>query len=171
MRLFIIILFCYLGANISFAQQRDLEIPYTQADRDRLVRVETRLDNVDKRLDGIESALGDVRTEMRDGQVSLRKEIRDGQASLRKEMQEGQAELRNSINNLIYSIFGLISVLIALVIWDRRTAIRPVASALETEKETVKEEVRYRKRLIKVLKVAAEKDANIREAMKHAGLL
>ena len=135
--------------SISFAQQSDLEIPYTQTDRDRLVRVETRLDNVDKRLDQIDRSLADIRREMR----------------------EGQAELRNLIYGLIYSIFGLVGVLVALVIWDRRTAIRPVASALDMEKERVSDEVRIRKKMVKALKEAAEKDSNIREALKHAGLL
>ncbi len=153
MKRFISILLLSLMTSVSFAQQHDLEIPYTQADRDRLVRVETRLDNVEKSLD------------------NLRVEIREGQASLRKEMQDGQTELRNLIYGLIYSIFGLIGVLVALVIWDRRTAIRPVASALDLEKERVNDEVRLRKKMMKALKEAAEKDTNIREAMKHAGLL
>ena len=100
MKGFISILLLSLLTSFSFAQQSELEVPYTQADRDRLVRVETRLDNVEKRLD-----------------------------NLRVELREGQASIRNLIYGLIYSIFGLIGVLVALVIWDRRTAIRPVTSA------------------------------------------
>ncbi|MBI9063201.1 MAG: hypothetical protein JEZ14_14565 [Marinilabiliaceae bacterium] len=142
MKRFISILLLSFVMSLSFAQQHELEIPYTQADRDRLVRVETRLDNVEKSMD-----------------------------NLRVELREGQASIRNLIYGLIYSIFGLIGVLVALVIWDRRTAIRPVASALDLEKERVSDEVRIRKKLIKALKEAAEKDTNIREAMKHAGLL
>lgn len=149
MRVISIIILVVLSISLSFSQEKEVVIPYTQADRDRLVRVEKRLDNVEKSLE------------------ALRVDVKDGQAALRKEMQDGQAELRN----LIYSIFGLIGVLVALVIWDRRTAIKPVASRLEDEQLKVKEETRYRKQLIKVLRQAAEKDANIREAMKHAGLL
>jgi len=39
------------------------------------------------------------------------------------------------------------------------------------EKERVRDVVRIRKKMMKALKEAAEKDTNIREAMKHAGLL
>ncbi len=153
MRFISIVILFVLSMSISFSQEKEVVIPYTQADRDRMVRVETRLDNVEKSLD------------------DLRVEVREGQAALRKEMQEGQAELRNMIAGLIYSIFGLIGVLIALVIWDRRTAIKPVSSALDMEKQRVSEEIRFRKRVVKALKEAAEKDNNIREALKHAGLL
>ena len=153
MRLLAFILILFVSAQVSFGQEKEVVIAYTQADRDRMVRVETRLDNVEKSLD------------------ALRTDVKEGQVNLRKEMREGQAELRTSINNLIYAIFGLIGILVALVIWDRRTAIRPVVSALELEKERVSDEVRLRKKMIKALKEAAEKDSNIREALKHAGLL
>ena len=96
-----ITIFLFVFNAFMFSQQNEVEIPYTQADRDRMVRVETRLDN-------------------------LEREVREGQASLRDQI----SELRVSINGLTYSIFGLVGVLVALVIWDRRTLVRPVTAEL-----------------------------------------
>jgi len=149
MRVLSFIVLFVLSLSLAFSQEKEVVIPYTQADRDRMVRVETRLDNVDERLNRMDITLKDIRTEV----------------------QNGQAELRSLIHGLIYFIFGLIGVLIALVIWDRRTLIRPVTAELTEEKAKLKEEVRFRKQLMKVLKDASEKDSNIRDAMKHTGLL
>ena len=79
--------------------------------------------------------------------------------------------MRNSINNLTYSIFGLIGVFIAVLVWDRRKTLYPVLQQMDTEKEKLQSEVKHRKKIDEFLKELSKKDKKVHEAMKHAGLL
>jgi hypothetical protein len=116
---FILVVSC-----ISYGQ----EVPYTQQDRERLVRVETkveegnkainqRFDDFNKRLDDTNQRINDLREEM---------------SALRTFMLWGFGIL-----------FGGIGGLITIVIWDRRTAISPVIRKNEAlqEQERVVEKI------------------------------
>ena len=52
-----IVLLVVLILNMLSMKAQDLPIPYTQTDRDRLVRVETKVEGLDKRMEIFESHL------------------------------------------------------------------------------------------------------------------
>ena len=152
MRNVVVILFLMLSANI-FSQKKDVVVPYTLADRERLVRVEVRLDNVEKRLDKIE------------------KKIEEGDRSIREDLGNEIRQIRNAIWGLVYAMLALTGVFVAVLVWDRRKTLYPVLKRMETEEARLDDEIAYRKKVDKFLKDLSKKDKKIQEAMKHAGLL
>ena len=152
MRKVIIISFLMLSANV-FSQKKDVVVPYTLADRERLVRVEVRLDNVEKRLDRIE------------------KKIVEGDRSIREDLGNEIRQIRNAIWGLVYAMLALTGVFVAVLVWDRRKTLYPVLKRMETEGARLDDEIAYRKKVDKFLKDLSKKDKKIQEAMKHAGLL
>jgi chaperonin cofactor prefoldin len=138
----IVILFLILLSGNVFSQKKDVDVSYSLADRERMIRVEVRLDNMEKRMDRLETKL-----------------------------ENGNSELRKAMNNLTYSIFGIIGVFIAVLVWDRRKTLYPVLKQMETADERLQEEIQHRKKIDKFLKDLSGKDKKVLEAMKHAGLL
>ncbi len=125
-------------ANFSYAK----EIPFTQDDRDRLIRLETKVDEgqkaLNQRIDDINQRIDDLREEVKD---------------LKTFMLWGFGIL-----------FGGMGILIGFVIWDRRTALAP---AVKKNKELEERE----EKIERALKELAKKDPNVAEALKHVGLL
>ncbi len=103
---------------LSKAEERS--IPYTQSDRDRMVRLETKVEGIDNRLDRMDNKFDSYFTW--------------------------------GFGLVLMSIFGLIG----FVIYDRRTTLAPVENKTE--------------RILKALRVMAEKDPVIREALKRTAL-
>ncbi len=90
----LLIILCVSG----YSQSR--EIPYTQDDRDRLIRLEERMTALDQKMNLVEK---NINTRM-DG-VESKLEF-----------------LSNLILVLITSMFGFV----VLLIWDRKTTLKPV---------------------------------------------
>lgn len=93
-----------LPSSIAFlsagnAQAGSKEIPYTQDDRDRLIRMEEGLKAVNQRIDGLER--------------SVNQRI-DG--------------LQDLMYVVIAAIFAQIVGVVGFVLWDRRTALAPAIS-------------------------------------------
>ena len=82
-------------------------MPYTLADRERLVRVEMRLDNIDDRIDNLDKRM-------------------DGLDKRMDRLEVGIQEVRNAVWNLFYAMIGLIGVFVAVLVWDRRKTLYPV---------------------------------------------
>ena len=139
--LLILLIFTSVAVNV-FSQEQNVEVPYTLADRERLVRLEVKMDEMSKSVD------------YRFEEVNKRFD-----------------KLENAFYGLIYSIFGLIGVFIAVLVWDRRKTLYPVQLDVMSVKDIQKEDHNKVKKLEETLNRLAEKDSKIREAMKHAGLL
>lgn len=107
------------------------EIPYTQEDRDRLIRVEEGLKAVNMRIDDINKRIDDLREEIRD--------------------------LKTFMLLVFGILFGGMGILICLVIWDRRTALSP---AMRKIKELEEREERL-ERALKEFGYHDERLANI----------
>lgn len=118
------------------------DIPYTLEDRERLIRVETkleegykalhsRIDAVDKRIDAVDKRIDDV---------------------------------KGLLYVLIAAIFAQTVGVVGFVVWDRRTALSP---AINKTKEIEEKE----DRIITALKQSAMKDKNIAEALRKVGML
>jgi len=116
------------------SQSYGKEIPFTQEDRDRLIRLETKVEeghrSLNQRIDDMNQRIDDLRGEMND---------------LKTFMLWGFGIL-----------FGGMAVLMTVVIWDRRTALSPVIrrnKELEERVETVfKEYAKIEPKFAKVLK-------------------
>lgn len=118
------------------------EIPYTQDVRDRLVRLESKVDALEKRIEDLK----DNNQKQFDG--------------IQRQFEDVKATMRWGFGIL----FGAIIAMISFVIWDRRSALSPAINKtreLEEREEKVE----------RVLKELASKDSVIAEALKHAGLL
>lgn len=89
------------------------EIPFTQDDRDRLIRVETKIEGIDKRMDDLNKRIDDLNKRM---------------DSLQTFMLWGFGIL-----------FGGMGILIGFVIWDRRTALSPAIRKAERLEEALRE--------------------------------
>lgn len=115
MRAFITLLFIFVvSAGIKAVAQEQHPVPYTLADRDRLIKVETEI--------------GSVRNEMN----AFRNEL-----NARLESQQKQIV---DIKTLFFwgcsIIITLIIFMLGYMIWDRRTALKP--ALLKAEEATDK---------------------------------
>lgn len=114
------------------------DIPFTQEDRDRLIRLETKVEegykSLNQRIDNVDKSVNQRIDDLRD-------EIRD----LKTFMLWGFGIL-----------FGGMALLITVVIWDRRTALSPVIrrnKELEDRVETIfKEYSKIEPKFAKILK-------------------
>ncbi|MFN7065549.1 MAG: hypothetical protein ACK4OF_05330 [Aquificaceae bacterium] len=134
-------IFILLLSAFSFSR----EMPFTQEDRDRLIRLEEGLKATNQRIDDLNKRIDDVNRRIDD--VNRRIE-----------------ELQTLILWGFGILFGGMGILIGLVMWDRRTAISPVI------KKTKELEDRSDK-MEKVLKSLAKRNPEVEEVLKREGLL
>ena len=154
-RVFLIIMFTAILLIGSIVQAK--EIPFTQEDRDRLIRLEVTLkefkESVDKRFEQI-----DKRFE----QVDKRFEQVD------KRFEQFGKQIDQLFNFLwIFAvIFTSITVTtIGFAIWDRRSMIRPFETRVKELEEGKIEKV------ISSLRTLAETDTKLAEALRQNNLL
>ncbi len=125
-------------STFSFAK----DVSFTQEDRDRLIKLETRVDEgfkaVNQRFESIEKRID-----------SVEKRI-------------------DSLQQLIYVLIGAVIAqtigVIGFVLWDRRTALQP---ALRKNKELEERQDKIEKALKEIAKI----DSKVAEALKNVGLL
>lgn len=139
------ILFVMLLCSLLFG------LEYTQEDRDRLIRVETKLDAMEKRVD--------QRFEQMD-----------------KRFDNIQTQIAQ-INQYILALLGSIFILVGFVWWDRRTTINQVKLEMKEEiKSEVKQEVDKKvdsyklqklDELFSIIEEMAKNDPKIKEIMER----
>jgi len=138
---FIVIMILLLAGQCVWAE----EVPYTLEDRDRLIRVETKIEELDSRFEQIDKRFEQV--ERRFEQVERRIE---------------------RLENVMIWGFGLLFTtmigLVGFVLWDRRTALSP---AIRKNKEL---EERNDK-IEKALKEYAYKEPKLAEILRNVGLM
>ena len=132
------------------------DVPYTLEDRDRIIRMETSLkefkESVDKRFEQI-----DKRFE----QVDKRFEQVD------RQIERVESVLMWGFGLLFTSMLGMVG----FVLWDRRTAVAPVARVLREKEEDI-EELRKRERaIIDAMRDYAAGDQRLAGILKARGLL
>ena len=143
MRTFITLVFVFLlSAGINVRAQEQQPVPYTLADRDRLIKVETEISS--------------VRNEMN---------------ALRNEMNARLDSQQIQIDDLKTLFFWGFSIIITLIIfmlgymiWDRRTALKP--ALLKAEDATDKT-----RNLVAALREYARSHPDLAEILKTYGLL
>ena len=114
------------------------DISYTLEDRDRIIRVEAKVEQIDKRFEQM-----DKRFEQVDGRIGRLEDV-----------------MLRGFGLLFTTMVGMVG----FVLWDRRTALAP---AIRESRELRERE----ERLERILKEIALKDANVAEALRHAGLV
>lgn len=137
------------------------EIPFTKEDRDRLIRLEVRLEEnskfLQKQIDEVNKSL---QRQIDDVNKSLQKQIDDVNKSIQKQIDD----LRTFMLWGFGILFGGMGLLIGFVIWDRRTAVAPVAKR-QQELEERSEKIE------KAFKELAKHDSRVAEILKDVGLL
>ena len=78
------------------------EVPYTLEDRDRLIRLETKLEQIDKRFEQIDKRF--------------------------EQIEKRLDQLVNIFIGIVAAFAGIVAVTIGFAIWDRRTTLSPVIS-------------------------------------------
>lgn len=134
---------------LDFSISHGGEIPYTQEDRDRLIRVETKLEEGLKAVNQRIDALG-KRIDALDKRIDALDKRIDG--------------LQSIVLGGFGVLFGGMMALIGFVLWDRRTALQP---AIRKNKELEEKE----ERLERALKEYAMHDPKLAQILSSVGLL
>ncbi|MES0336142.1 MAG: hypothetical protein SFH39_07285 [Candidatus Magnetobacterium sp. LHC-1] len=118
---------------------------FTQADRDRMIRLEEGLKATNQKID--------------DGLKATNQRIDDGLRSVNQRIDD--------LIGLIYVMISGMFILVGFILWDRRTTLAPVVrTTRELEARAEKAE-----KLELAIKEKAENDPELKEALRHAGLL
>jgi len=159
-----------LTCNLSLSFFLLLTIPcfaqepgFTQADRERLVRVEATLkvfmEQVDKRFEQVDKRFAELREDMNK---------RCEQVDKRLEQVDKRFEQMMTFLWILVAIFTtLTAVVIGFAYWDRRTIIR---KARDEAIEAIEKEGRLRD-LIRALREIASEDKRLADVLRSFGLL
>ena len=145
MRFVTFILFLSFFAGNLYPQDNNTPVPFTLGDRDRLMRNEQNIKNVRTEINAL-------RTEM-----NVRFESVDKQFESVDKQFESIKEQIGFLTTLIIFVLGGLMSLIGFVIYDRRTAIKPVQ--------------RDQQRLEDALIEYSKKHPDFREVLKNTGIL
>ncbi|NPA37973.1 MAG: hypothetical protein GXO47_14115 [Chlorobi bacterium] len=137
MRSLAVILFLLLSVSI-WSQDNNTPVAFTLGDRDRLMRNEQKIDalrrEIDVKFEAVNERIDSVNTRIDD----LKDQI-------------------GFLTTLVIFVLGGMMSLIGFVIYDRRTAIKPV--------------VRGQDRLEDILVEYSKEDKKLRDILKNAGIL
>ena len=145
MKKLIILVFVLLFSGILKAQELQVVVPYTLADRDRTIRLEAKMEAFDAKMEALESKM---------------------------DSQESKMDVKfEAVNARIDYLFWLQGVIVALImfmlgytIWDRRTALQPALIQASKAEENSRN-------LIATLREYAKKHANLAEILRSHGIL
>ncbi|MBW8051542.1 MAG: hypothetical protein FVQ77_14625 [Cytophagales bacterium] len=142
---------CAFSSNFAIAQSN--EVPFTQDDRDRLIRLEVqgeeRHNSVQNQFNSVQNQFNSVQNQFN----SLQNQIADLKSSLQKQIDYFQTFMLWGFGIL----FGGMGFLIGFVLWDRRTTLAPVIK----ENQAIK----------RVFLRLAENNTDVKEALKAEGIL
>ncbi len=128
-----------------FSNAQNQEVPFTLADRDRIIQTEVKVEGLSKEIGSLRNEMGSLRSEM-----------------------DAKFEAVNAKIDYMYWVQGVIIALIIFMlgymIWDRRTALDPV----KTDVEVLKRENEKMKSIFRFL---SESQPQLREMLKNAGIL
>ena len=143
----------------NYATAQNNEVPFTQEDRDRLIRLEYQNNTLDNRIISLEKIIISLDKRM----ISLDKRmISLDKRMITLEVQIGyiQRQLDDIKAFLLWGfgiLFGGMGILIGFVLWDRRTTLAPV----------IKENQAMKRVFLKL----AENNTDVKEALKEEGIL
>ena len=161
---FILIIDTLLGQDkISKESNEYRPIPYTQKDRDLLIKLDERTQYLEKLID--------ERTQYLEKLINERTQKMDARIDhLQKQIDDLKEEMKWQFGVL----FSLIVALFGFIIWDRRTFMKPLEErviSLNEETKNIKEKVQLNERLLQALRELSLKDEKLREILKQFNLL
>ncbi|MBF0537348.1 MAG: hypothetical protein HQL03_03740 [Nitrospirae bacterium] len=158
---------------------------FTQADRDRIIRIEEGLKATNQRLEDAIKAINQrfdtTNQKIDDGLKATNQRLEDAIKAINQRFDavnqrfDAINQRFNDINNRIDDLRGVMYIMISVTVsgmifivgfalWDRRTILAPLA-------RTTKEVEAQTEKLTLALKEKADKDPDLKEALRHAGLL
>jgi hypothetical protein len=155
MRNVIAILFLLLSV-VSFAQDNNTPVPFTLGDRDRLMRNEQKIESLHIEIDALRTEMN-IKFESIQKNMNTRFEaVQDGIKATNARIDDLKDQYGYIMALLIF-IIGAMMSLIGFVVYDRRTAIKPVQ--------------RSQDRLEDILVEYSKENKKLRELLKNAGML
>ena len=167
-----IVIYLLISVFVSPALAQD---SFTQADRERLVRMEATLtifmQQVDKRFEQVDKRFEELRSDM-----NARFEEQRSDMNARFE----QVDKRfGQTTDMFYALSAIFTTLFAAVFgfawWDRRsiliTARKAAREEVEESMRGVRDSTHTVERLVEVLRSFAEKTPDLKELMRRANLL
>ncbi len=150
---------------------------FTQADRERMIQLFTKVEEMDKRFDQLDKRIDDLRTdtnnrfEQVDKRIDeLRRDMNNRFEQVDKRFEEVHKRFEQ-LTSFLWMLVGIFTTLVVAVIgfawWDRRTTIR------QAREETI-EALGQRGidiRLVQALRDFAEEEPRMAKAMRACGLL
>lgn len=148
----IIIIFILFSSTFSFAR----EIPFTQEDRDRLIRLEVTLkefkESVDRRFEGVDKRF-------------------EGVDKRFEAIEKRFDQMINLFIGIVASFTAIVAVTIGFAIWDRRTMIRPFESKVKAIEDEIAENRSKLHSLMEAFRSLSKTDSNVAEILKKFNLL
>ena len=149
MKNLLLLVFVLLFSGILKAQEQQIVVPYTLADRERVIVLDSKINTLDTKINALEEKMA-VRFEGIDKQFMY------------------QQRQIDDIKTLFYWGFGiLISLFIFMLgymIWDRRTAMQPALLQASKAEENSRN-------LIQTLREYSKKHADLAEILRSHGIL
>ena len=150
------LLFISLLSQSASAQEQQVVVPYTLADRDRAILTESNINAFGPRLSAVETRLNAVEVRL----TSL-------EARMDAKFDSQQRQL-DDLKTLFYWGFGIIITLIIFMlcymVWDRRTAMKP---ALVQASKSLEHSTTF----LNVLRDYSKKHPDLAEILRTHGIL
>ena len=149
MKKLLILVFVLLFSGVMKAQELQVVVPYTLADRDRAILTDAKISTLDAKISTLEAKI-----------IALNDKM-----EVRFESQQRQLD---DLKTLFYWGFGILISLflfmLGYMIWDRRTAMQPaLAQAAKAEENS--------RNLIATLREYSKKHADLAEILRTHGIL
>jgi DNA repair exonuclease SbcCD ATPase subunit len=149
MKQYLVLIIVLLFAPVLKAQEQQVVVPYTLADRDRTIRTEAKMEALDAKMEALETKMNALETKMDVKFESLQRQI-------------------DQISTMFYWGFGILITLfifmLGYMIWDRRTAMQPALAQSSKAQENSQN-------LIKTLREYSKKHPDLAEILRIHGIL
>lgn len=161
-KIFFILFICsnILNAQTINDERANTPVPFTLADRDRLIKLEIKVEEMEKKFD--------YKINEMEKKNQERYEMTQKQFDI---MQKQYDDLKTEIHWLI----GLVIGLIGFIIWDRATLIKPIERRLKNVEEKITEFQKIDRnqiqQLIGALKELAKTDKSVADVLKQFNFL
>jgi len=150
-------LFAQSSANqIKTTSTNEYPIPYTTKDRDLLLTLNERVNAIQQQI------------------IELKNEVKEVKSELQQQIQDTKSELQEEIRWLMGILISLVVTLIAFILWDRRTFMKPLEKDVEHLKakiEYIDDHIDTNKNFWKALRELAQSDEKLKQILKQYNLL
>jgi len=150
-------LFSQTSTNqIKTTSTNEYPIPYTTKDRDLLLTLNERVNAMQQQI------------------IELKNEVKEVKSELQQQIQDTKSELQEEIRWLMGILISLVVTLIAFILWDRRTFMKPLEKDVEHLKakiEYIDDHIDTNKNFWKALRELAQSDEKLKQILKQYNLL